>query len=73
MDSPPMKVVWKSVVLESGELCVMTFGAQLMLRLYAGNLDFQTQVYYYSKSSFRPTCRWHKIMSFSCGAELSDL
>ena len=39
-----MKVVWKSVGMEYGEQCVMTSGVQQMPRLYADNLDFQTQV-----------------------------
>ncbi len=40
-----MRDVWKFVIImESGELCVMTSGMPWMLRLSAGSLDTQNQV-----------------------------
>ncbi len=39
-----MKVVWRSVAMEFGELCVMTFGVHQMLKLSADSSDFQILV-----------------------------
>ena len=39
-----MKVVWRSVVMECGELCVTTSGEHQMLKLSADNWDFQILV-----------------------------
>ena len=64
-----VRVVWRSVYLAAGALCVMMDGITEMLELYVGNWDTQLRVsmaIIYEVKVFANACNGYTITNTKC-------